>query len=277
MASRKPEAKAKKPVAKKKAVKKPARPVRRNDTDQDGLTAEELRFIDEYLVDLHGTDAMLRCTPGITRESAQSRASMLLSRPKVQKRLAKRMERMSEVTGITAARVLQELWSMATADVNDLVEYRRTCCRHCYGKGFEFQRTAQEMRRDRETHEEATAKKIADGVKPSSLRPFDERGGIGYDARLDPNADCPECFGEGVSAPFIKDTRHLLGPARALYAGVKRTKEGEQIMLFDKGAAIDKLMRHLGLYKEDNSQKGGELAELVKLIQERSGKLPIKG
>lgn len=49
-----------------------------------------------------------------------------------------------------------------------------------------------------------------------------------------------------------------------------------KVKWLDKNTAREQAMKHLGLFKQDNEQKGGELAELVKLIQERSGKLPIK-
>ncbi len=30
-------------------------------------------------------------------------------------------------------------WDIATADANELTEYRRLCCRHCWGFGFNYQ------------------------------------------------------------------------------------------------------------------------------------------
>lgn len=39
-----------------------------------------------------------------------------------------------------------------------------------------------------------------------------------------------------------------------------------KIKMWDKGAALEKLMKHLGLYEKDNSQKGDALAELLNKV-----------
>jgi phage terminase small subunit len=41
--------------------------------------------------------------------------------------------------------VLEELWAIAVADPRELIEYRRTCCRHCWGLEHEYQRTTREI------------------------------------------------------------------------------------------------------------------------------------
>ena len=64
--------------------------------------------------------------------------------------------------------------------------------------------------------------------------------------------------------------------SRALYAGVKQTKEGYQMLLVDKMAALEKVYKHLGLYKSDNEQKADALGDFLTAVQAAGGKLPIK-
>lgn len=96
----------------------------------------------------------------------------------------------------------------------------------------------------------------------------------------DPDPNCPECSGEGHGAPFVHDTRKLSPQAMALYAGIKLTKEGLEVKMHSKMDALEKVFKHLGLYKEDNDQKGKSAAEAMKsfvvALRERgSGTIPI--
>ena len=49
-----------------------------------------------------------------------------------------------------------------------------------------------------------------------------------------------------------------------------------EIKLWDKNSAADKLMRHLGLYEQDNKQKSDPLAELLNAIGPRSAIQVVK-
>jgi hypothetical protein len=53
-------------------------------------------------------------------------------------------------------------------------------------------------------------------------------GGIGFNPNLEPNPNCPECFGRGVESVIVTDTRKLTGKAAKLYAGVQQTNRGNQ-------------------------------------------------
>lgn len=255
--------------------KKPAKAPKVNQATQDGrLTAQMLKFVDEYCVDFNGAQAAMRA--GYTKSCAKSVASRLLARDDVAEEVKKRQQRQAERTGITSDRWLEEVWGVFTADVNDLVEFRRTCCRHCYGIDYGYQRTVAEMSRDRQAYLLKRSKELSKGADPVTYEDFDEQGGIGYDKRKPPNPDCQECFGEGVGDAYVKDTRTLSPAARALYAGVKLTKDGVQMMVIDKMAAADKLARHLGVYEKDNKQKTDGLAVLLDYIHGRNSRLPIK-
>lgn len=96
----------------------------------------------------------------------------------------------------------------------------------------------------------------------------------------DPNPDCIPCAGQGVLKPWFADTRTLSPGARMLFAGVKVTKDGVQILTESKDAARDKLAKILGAYEKDNEQKQPLLAEqlaefLGGLHAAGAGKLPI--
>lgn len=222
------------------------------------LTPKQQRFADEYLIDLNATAAYKRAGYEGKGKSAENAASRLLGNVRVAQYVALKNQKHQEKTGITAERVLEELWGIATADTNELVEYRRICCRHCYGDDHLYQYTDVEM------------------FKAQEADDFDPAGGSGFDPRKPPNKECPECFGEGIGQPHFKDTRNLSPGARALYSGVKVTKDGIQLMLNDKNGALEKLMRHLGMFEKDNNQKTNPVTELLALIAARNTRLPVK-
>jgi phage terminase small subunit len=154
--------------------------------------------------------------------------------------------------------VLAHWISIARANPNDLIEGRRTCCRFCHGKSFGYQRTPAEMASAASAWE-AHSEKAPDGTP---LEPFDEQGGIGYDARKDPHPHCPECFGEGVVVVFVKDTRQLSAGARLLYAGVKETENGIEIEMRDQDAALLNVAKHLGMLVNKHEHSGPDGAEI---------------
>lgn len=225
-------------------------------TFQANLTAKQKRFVDEYLVDLNATQAAIRA--GYSKKTASSIGDENLRKPDIQEYLQARMSEREERTEITQDMVLQEFWNIAIADANDLVEFRRTCCRHCYGIDFKYQRTTAEMERDYDAYEKTLAN--ARPAESAQIGEFDEKGSIGYDARLKPNSECPECFGEGVGSVFVKDTRYLSPAARALYAGAKQAKEGLEIKTNSKEKALEMVARHLGMFtdKVEHSGPGGK-------------------
>jgi phage terminase small subunit len=70
---------------------------------------------------------------------------------------------------------------------------------------------------------------------------------------------------------MLADTRRLSPRAVALYAGAKMTKYGIEISMHDKGAAMETLFKHLGLYEKDNQQKTDPLAALLHSIANGNG------
>lgn len=74
--------------------------------------------------------------------------------------------------------------------------------------------------------------------------------------------------------------RNMPRSTRAAIAAVKqrRTLRGElvtEVKFWDKNAALDKLMRHLGLFERDNEQKKDAYEDLLQAMSELlGGKLP---
>lgn len=206
------------------------------------LTDKQSRFAEEYISDMNATQAATRA--GYSAKTAASQGERLLRNVEIQKAIAQARAAMSRRTEITADKVLERFWAIVTADPRELIEYRRSCCRYCHGKDFGYQRTRAELAKERSTWEAKQAK--------SSKEIFDEQGGEGYNATKAPHADCPECFGEGVERAFVHDTRTYSASARALYAGVKVTKDGIDVKMHDQTAALVSVARHLGMFDEKN-------------------------
>jgi phage terminase small subunit len=214
-------------------------------------------FAREYIKHLNGAQAARDI--GISPASARSEACRMLAEPEVEARIAELIAERSRRVEIDADTVLREIHAIATADANELIEYRRVCCRHCHGLDFHYQRTAREMTRDRE---------LFDKSDLSLVDHFDELGGDGFNSTNAPNADCPHCHGEGHGEVHVKDTRFLSPAARALYAGVKRTKDGIEVKLHDKVKNLELLARHLGLLN-DKLEVSGELNLAARIVEAR--------
>ena len=223
------------------------------------LEPRQQRFVQEYLIDLNGTQAAIRA--GYSANTAAEQSYDLLRKPQIQRAIKEGQEKLQAKLEMNAERVVQTLARIATADPRELVEVKTGCCRCCYGEGHKWQRTVGEMNRDREAW-------IDKGNDPSA---FDEKGGIGFNPHRDPNPVCQECVGRGQGRTFISDTRNLSPAAAALYAGVKETKDGFEIKMHSKLDAIEKLAKHLGIYEKDNQQKADPLTALLHTIAKTSG------
>ena len=195
------------------------------------LTPRQQRFVDEYLVDLNASAAALRAgyaSPELGRR--------LVTKSHVADAITKRRAEVSEEAKIDAAWVLKQWADIAGADPNELVQYRRNCCRHCWGVGHAYQWTDAELERER-----------LDAVNKGKPAP-DESGGIGFDLNREPNPLCPECGGEGRGRMIVADTRKLPLHAKRLYAGVKLGKDGLEIKMRDQDGALANIAKHLGMF-----------------------------
>lgn len=218
------------------------------DALNDGLTPKEIAFVEAYMTCWNGTKAWLEVYGTANIKSAQSQSSYCINKPMVKKYLAIRMAAAFQRTEEAQDKLIQSYQYMAYGDANELVEFRRTCCRYCYGEGFRYQRTQGEMDSEREAWEEKLYKAAEDG-KPTPAD-FDEKGGVGFKRNADPNPECPECQGEGVGDVFFKDTRNLSPAALAMYTGAKVGKEGIEIKMTSREKASDMLAKILKLAED---------------------------
>lgn len=88
------------------------------------MTPKQKRFVEEYLVDLNGTQAAIRA--GYSARTAESQASRLLRNVKVLDAVAAAQAERSERTAIDAEWVLRRLAMEAEADLGDLYDAEGT-------------------------------------------------------------------------------------------------------------------------------------------------------
>jgi phage terminase small subunit len=81
------------------------------------LNARQLKFCDEYMVDFVGAHAAKRA--GYSAHSAKSMGVDLLAHPGIQARLADLSVRALQEYRVRAKRVMEELYSVATADIGE--------------------------------------------------------------------------------------------------------------------------------------------------------------
>lgn len=83
------------------------------------LTPKQARFVNEYLVDLNATQAVLRAGYKMSEKAAATQGGRLLRKAEIQKALQEAREAQEARTQITADRVLRELAAIAFADAGD--------------------------------------------------------------------------------------------------------------------------------------------------------------
>ncbi len=85
------------------------------------LTQKQCAFVDEYLVDLNGTQAAIRA--GYSAKTAHVTACRLLKNVKVKPVIQASMDARAKRLEISADNVLRELARIGFADIRDLVEW----------------------------------------------------------------------------------------------------------------------------------------------------------
>lgn len=84
------------------------------------LTPKQIKFIDEYLIDLNATQAAIRA--GYSKKTAQRIGSENLSKPLIQEEIQKRRNKLQNKCEITQERVLRELAAIAFASGADFAK-----------------------------------------------------------------------------------------------------------------------------------------------------------
>lgn len=84
------------------------------------LNEKQQRFVEEYLIDLNGTQAAIRA--GYSARTANEQASRLLANVSVQQAISERMAERSKRTGVNQDRVILELAKIAFLKMTDVVD-----------------------------------------------------------------------------------------------------------------------------------------------------------
>ena len=186
-------------------------------------------------------------------------------------------------------------WEIANADVRELVSHEYVACRYCWGIDHEFQwRTEREFQAafdDRLHHfypgfeaqdelaARATAREaetITEAMAMVDPRLPNSAGGFGYSATRDPCPACPECDGIGIARTRFADTRGLKGAALAIYDGMKETRQGTEIKLQDRSAALERLAKHLGMFAGKVApEEVSPLEQLAQHLMQTASTVPV--
>ncbi|HCR1868702.1 terminase small subunit [Enterobacter hormaechei] len=210
--------------------------------DDDGLTAQQRRFVAEYLKDGNATQAAIRA--GYSKKSAEQIGYQLLQKTSVAQAIAQQQKASIARTLGSADEVLAKMWQLATFDANQLSQYRRGACRYCWGFGHQYQW------RDMVEFEE----KRLEATERDKREPVDV-GGYGYDHTREPNPGCPRCNGDGIGQPYFADTRKLSPVAALAYSGVKLGKNGVEITAISREKMFEAVMKRLGLADSEFAQR----------------------
>lgn len=81
------------------------------------LTAKQIRFVDEYMVDFNATQAAIRA--GYSKKTAAFIGAENLKKPKIAEEIARRQKDLQRRTEVTQDRVVKELARVAFADATD--------------------------------------------------------------------------------------------------------------------------------------------------------------
>lgn len=165
------------------------------------MNDKQLRFVEEYLVDLNATQAAIRA--GYSEKTARSQGQRLLTNDDIQQALSEAQNDRSERTRITQDRIIKEIARLGLSDVRKL---------------------------------------------------FDDSGRL-----LQPH-EWDDDIAAAVASIEV-DQRKEPGEDGEVYTVTK-------IKAWDKNSALEKLMKHLGLYEKDNEQQVKALGVIA---------LPIKG
>lgn len=195
------------------------------------LTPKKARFVEEYLVDLNATQAAIRA--GYSTKTAYSQGQRLLKDVEVAAAIQAAQAKRSEKTGITAARVIEELAKIGFSDIRKAVKWGSRL-----------------IERPEETvpgGESLEAQPHGGALKRRKV------GDDGTDAFY-------------VTTVELQDSEALDDDTAAAISEVSQTKEGVKIKLHDKKGALVDLGRHLGLFT-DRVEHSGAVAHTITQIE----------
>jgi hypothetical protein len=240
-----------KPTTKRAAPKKKAPP--QEGRKKGGLSPQMETFATEIAKGTSQAESYRIAYPKSRNwksETVFKRASELARHGEVLGRVEELQAIAAKANEVGVTEVLAGYLDVLRADPRKLIAYHRGACRYCYGDGHRYQHTPAEFEREQAEH---AVKQLIDPL----LGEFDPKGGIGFDPRKPPHQECPECHGDGEGRPIVGDTRGFSREELALYAGVKVKKDGIEVVMADRMAALAQVARHVGFFEKDNEVKVG--------------------
>lgn len=207
--------------------------------DSHGLDRRQQKFIDLWVVSQNAgqayRDAGYKCkNDNVAAVGASKLLKKVKNHPYTKWRQAELFKRTADIQN----EVIEQIRSAALADVRELVEYSRRCCRYCYGIDHLYQFKKHEMTEREAEYAQLKAQADADG---KVLLPMDTLGGTGFNPTLAPVDACTNCFGEGIGRARFKDTANLSPGAVVLYEGVKEGKDGTEVKVASKKGYLEML------------------------------------
>lgn len=214
------------------------------------LTKRQRGFVTDFLVSGNAKESYRRnydCTK-MKDASVATAASVCLKGAKVAAAIEFLKKDTLEKLEMTVHDVMQHWVDIATADPNELVSYQRRCCRHCWGRGHQYQWA------DRGEFAYALAGAMdanANRKRNQAVRELpSDAGGYGFNFTMRPHPECPKCRGEGVGDTYVHDTTKLSRQARRLYAGVKQTPNGIQVLMNSQTDALANIAKAMGMFTD---------------------------
>lgn len=234
--------------------------------------AEDKReiFIRQYRIHRNATQAYREAGYQATTSASQG-AYETLRLPYVQARIAELDAADLAALDVKGTDVTRRLVNIAFADIANMTTLHAGACRYCWGVEHRYQwRTPREF-------SEAVEQHMLKGEAYQANHPApDNEGGYGYRATMDPNPDCPECDGQGITQVRFKNTRDMTAAERAVFAGVEQTQHGIKYRLNSQPDALVTIAKTLKMFK-DEMEVGitDPLAVLLKQILDRAQTMPL--
>lgn len=226
------------------------------------LRGKRARFVEEYLVDLNGTQAAVRA--GYGEKNARFTAAELLAHPDVQAAVTAGRAAQSRRTEVDADRVIKELAKVAFSDIRDVLTWTTVRVGLPSGRGLPGRRVPIGAA-DRPSGMAASqANQSESGCRPASDSP--DQAEPGGDRRP---ADSQRTSGlnPGGKSSFTSLAlipADALGPAGAAIAELAETAGGGlKVKLHSKLRALELLGRHFGVFEKAEAQPGDNKTKLT--------------
>lgn len=200
----------------------------------------------------------------LTEQQLHREGIKILARKSVADQIDARFHRAAMTLDISAQRIVQELWTVATAKPATMMQLRVNNCRHCHGHDHQYQWTDErEYLRAHAMWESEQGEADAPSAPPRRGRPpkerlrrpeptFDGGAGFQFEGRVHPN--CPACGGMGIRDVWFKDTRDYTDEESALFDGVEITQHGVKVKTRDRDAALRDVARIMGYLQPESAE-----------------------